>query len=69
MLHQIFQNRLKQERSQKGLTQAQMARALEISQPAYADMETGPNEPRLGTIERVANVLEIDASSLLTEKN
>ncbi len=68
VLHQRFQERIKEERAAKGLTQASMAKLLGISQPAYADIETGPNEPRLSTVERIAGVLRIEASDLLAEK-
>ena len=68
MLHQLFQQRLKDERANRGLTQAAMARLLGVSQPAYASWESGPNEPTLGTIEKLAEVLEIEAFELLTEK-
>jgi transcriptional regulator with XRE-family HTH domain len=69
MLHKVFQQRLKEERATRGLTQAAVAQTLGISQPAYADIESGPSEPRLSTIERLAAVLEIEPCELLVEKS
>lgn len=68
MLHQRFQQRIKELRMEKGLTQADVARELGIKQPVYADMETGPSEPRLSTLERLAEVFGVDPSDLITEK-
>lgn len=68
MLHQRFQSRVREERAARGLTQADVAKRLGVSQPSYADIESGPQEPRLSTIERVAAVLEIEPFELLTEK-
>ena len=68
VLHQRFQSRLREERKSRGLTQLDMAKRLGMKQPSYADIESGPQEPKLSTIERVAAVLEIDPFELLTEK-
>jgi transcriptional regulator with XRE-family HTH domain len=68
MLHKRFQRRLKEARTELGVTQAEMARRLAISQPAYADIETGRSEPRLSTIERIATVLGVEAGDLISRE-
>lgn len=68
MLHHVFQQRLREIRKERGLTQTQIADLLKIRQPTYAAIEAGDNEPTLGTVERIAEALEIDPAELLLEK-
>jgi len=53
-------------RAELMLTQAQVAAAIGISQPAYARMETGGRvDPRLSTAAKLAAALSISITDLL----
>ena len=69
VLHQQFQQQLKEYRQRLGLTQADVADRLKVRQPTYADIETGTNPPNLATIERVANALGFEIEMQLHEKS
>ena len=57
---------LRRQRMKRGLSQAQVAKRLEISQQAYAKLETPSKaNPSLQTIQRISTVLETDVNSLL----
>lgn len=60
-----LQDRLKDLREQKHLTQQQMADILEISKSAYIKYERGEREPRLAQIEKIADVLNVSLGYLL----
>ncbi|MCL1925518.1 MAG: helix-turn-helix domain-containing protein [Syntrophorhabdaceae bacterium] len=47
-----------------GLTQGNVARAMNVSQPVYARMESGKVNPRISTLRRIAKVFGIDAAQL-----
>jgi len=47
-----------------GLTQGNVARTMNISQPVYARMESGKVTPRVSTLRRIAKALGIDAAQL-----
>lgn len=64
-LHRAFCENVKARRLQLGLTQQQVADALEISHPAYCVIESGNAAPTLTTVERVATVLRISPVLLL----
>lgn len=49
---------LREERKKSGLTQSELARRVSISQPALSKIESGQNNPRLGTVREIA--LEIN---------
>jgi transcriptional regulator with XRE-family HTH domain len=68
MLHQSFQDKLREVRQSLGLTQAEVAQRLKVRQPTYADMETGPNPPNLATIEKIAKVLGVDPRIFFSEE-
>lgn len=68
MLHKTFQQKLRETRKAAGLTQADVADALGVRQPTYADIETGSNSPNLATIERIAEALGVSPIELLGEK-
>ena len=68
MLHNSFQQTLRETRRQLGMTQAQVAEKMGVRQATYADMETGPNPPNLATIEKIAASLGVSPFELLNEK-
>jgi prevent-host-death family protein len=47
-----------------GLTQGDVAKAMGVSQPVYARMESGKVNSRILTLRRIANALGIDAAQL-----
>jgi predicted transcriptional regulator len=47
-----------------GLTQGDVAKAMHVSQPVYARMESGKVKPRVSTLRRIAKALGIDAARL-----
>ena len=47
-----------------GLTQRDVAKAMNVSQPVYARMESGKVKPRISTLRRIAKALGIDAAQL-----
>lgn len=57
---------LRRLRMKRGLSQAQVAKRLEISQQAYAKLETPQKaNPSLQTIQRITRVLDADVDTLL----
>ena len=64
-LHNRFIVNVRQRRRTLGLTQAEVAAKLDISQPSYAAIEAGRRNPGLDVVERVAVVLGCDAADLL----
>ena len=63
------QNRLSEQirlyRKSKGLTQAELADLLELSEMTVRRWEVGKTSPRMEEIQKIADVLEIPASNLL----
>lgn len=53
-----------QQRTEKGLTQQQVAEMAGISLRQYQELETGHCHPRLGTAVQIASVLELDLNLL-----
>ena len=47
-----------------GLTKGDVAKAMKVSQPVYARMESGKVKPRISTLRRIAEGLGIDAAQL-----
>lgn len=61
-----FAIRLRKLRIKRGLSQAEVARRLDISQQAYAKLETPlKTNPSLQTIERISVALDADVDLLL----
>jgi transcriptional regulator with XRE-family HTH domain len=53
--------RLKQERAQRGITQAEVGRMLDVPQATYAGWETGRSSPGAHSIPGVARFLDVSA--------
>ena len=56
---------LKQARKDAGLTQQQVADALEIERPSYARYETGDREPDNKTLIKIAKLFNVTTDYLL----
>ena len=58
-------NRIKEIRKEKGITQAQLAKLLGVTQGAIQFWENGEREPTLKTLKDIAKVLNCEAWELL----
>ncbi len=60
-----FGQRLKELRSQKKMSQGDIARALGVHRAYISGLERGVRNPTLANIERIAKALGIEVSKLL----
>jgi transcriptional regulator with XRE-family HTH domain len=63
-IREIFARNLRENRRKSGLTQAQLAEKADISHHYLAMVELARNIPKVETIERLANVLNVDIYEL-----
>lgn len=61
----VFQIRLKELRESRGLSQADLARAIHTKQSTVAMWENGTNRPRNATLEKLANFFGVSTDYLL----
>jgi transcriptional regulator with XRE-family HTH domain len=61
----VFSERLQSIRTQKSLTQKQLAQQLEITERSYQRYELGEREPNINTLVQIANILDADLNFLL----
>lgn len=64
---QTLGDRLKAERTKRGLTQSAMAEILGITRSAYSLYESGRREPNVTTLKNIANTLNVTLDDLLGE--
>ena len=64
----ILSKRLKELRSEKGISQLQLAKIIGISQSVYCNYETGISEPTAHVIVKFADFFEVSADYLLGRK-
>lgn len=62
---QIFGKHLRELRTERALTQGQLAERCGTSVSAISNFEAGNNSPTLGTLVRLANALECNVSELV----
>lgn len=60
---------IKSNREKRNLSQEYMADRLGITARAYQNYEYGNREPKLATLRRIAEILEIPVAHLLDERN
>ena len=60
-----FAQRLETLRIQKGLTQEELAKLINISQPSYNAYERGKNKPSKNTQIQLAKVLKVSVDELM----
>ena len=60
-----MQNRLKEIRKERNLTQKEFAEKLNISQQAISQYENGDREPKLETWQKLADFLDVPVDYLL----
>lgn len=63
-----FAERLRETRAARGLTQARLAELLDVSPRVYNRWETGAAVPRLDTLVRVADILDVTLDELVGRK-
>lgn len=61
--------RLKEVRTERGFTQAQLADAARVSRPFMHDLEKGLRGARADTWERIAEILGCDVDQIIEAKN
>lgn len=54
--------KIKELRKRKGLTQEELAELIQMEQNSISVMESGRNFPTLGTLEKIAKVLDVKLS-------
>lgn len=65
----LFNERLRELRQNKGLSQSQLAEALNISKSAISMYELGRREPDLETLEGIADFFNVDINYLLGKED
>ena len=61
----LFKERLKELRVERKLSQADLAKELNISQRSISSWETGFRQPDFETLERIAKFFDVTADYLL----
>ena len=61
---ELFQNRLRQARKKRGMTQAQLAKGAGLTASAISQFESGDREPSFSSLVKLARALEITPSYL-----
>ena len=64
----MFGERLKKAREAAGKSQAEIARAIGVSQPAYSYMENGEKNPSLPVAKQLAVILDVSLDYLMDNK-
>ena len=64
-MEMIFNQRIKDKRKEKNMTQNQLAKETGFSQPTIADWEAGKKQPTAGAIIALCKALEVSADYLL----
>ena len=61
----LFKERIKELRLERKLSQADLAKELNVSQRSISSWETGFRQPDFETLERIAKFFEVTADYLL----
>ena len=61
--------KLRKYRENSGLSQIAVANALGMERSSYTVYETGRSQPKISTLIKIANILNIDPAVLLTSEN
>ena len=59
-------NQIKKLRRQRGWTQAQLADKLNVSTQTVSNWETGLKSPRMGAIEKMATLFNVNESEIIS---
>lgn len=63
-----FASNLEKIRTERKMTQEELAKRVGVSQPAIAQYENGSTVPRMNIAIKIAEVLQISIESLITGK-
>jgi len=66
--HQIFCDNLKRIRTNKSISQSELSERTGIRQTTYSRIENGKVEPGIGTVEKIATGLGINATELFIDE-
>lgn len=61
----MFKDKLREFREDKGITQVEMAKLLNMTSTGYGAYERGDCEPSLNTLKNICNILNVSADQLL----
>jgi len=64
-----FTEKLKDARTEKGLSQQQVAEAIGVTRSAYSNYEQGIREPDLNTLKKICMFFNISSDYLLDIEN
>ena len=65
----MFKEKLKETRKQKGLKQKEIAKMLNVVESCYANWEQGRTEPNIETIKKLCYILNTTPNELLEYEN
>ena len=69
MIMEIFTQRLKELRKERGLTQKQLAEVLETTDDSIFSWEKGRSQPSIETLQKICNSFNESADYLIGLKN
>lgn len=69
MIMEIFTQRLKELRKERGLTQKQLAEVLETADDSIFSWEKGRSQPSIETLQKICNYFNVSADYLIGLKN
>ena len=61
-----FNDRLKESRTNAGLTQEQLSEKLGIAKSTLSGYESGNREPSIATVAKILDILDVDAKLLVS---
>ncbi len=65
VIKNMFCDRLRDIRKRRGMTQEEMAKALNITSVGYGNYERGRNEPDIETLKKLSSILNVSIDELL----
>ena len=68
MRENIIGKKIRTFRELKGYSQDYVAGKLEIAQNSYSKLETHPDQIKFGTLEKIAEILEVSINDLISEE-
>lgn len=62
-------NNIKKLRSEKNISQAELAKKIGVTQQQLSSYETGKNNPRIETAKKLSECLEVSLDEIFLDKN
>ena len=63
-----MENKIKQYRKLKNITQEEMAALLNVTRQSYINYESGETEPSFETLKKISKILNVSIDSLLNNE-